>query len=114
MLMPESAFNLAIVGYVCATGLALAYLIQREEFVHRLASLATMACWALHTVGLIAVAVRTGRPPLGTLADSVSTAVWVVVLVQLALERRYGVKVLGAFVLPVVVVLSLKTIVRPS
>ena len=112
--MHESAFNLAVIGYVCATGLALTYLIQREEFVHRLASLATMAAWALHTVGLIALAVQTGRPPLGTLPDSVSTAVWVVVLVELAIERRYDVKVLGAFVLPVVLVLSLKTIVRSA
>ena len=54
--MHASAFNLAVVGYVCATGLALAYLIQREEFVHRLASLATMAGCALHTLGLIALA----------------------------------------------------------
>jgi cytochrome c-type biogenesis protein CcsB len=112
--MRESVFNLAVVGYVCATGLALAYLIQRQEIVHRLASLATAAAWALHTIGLIALAVQTGRPPLGTLADSVSTAVWVVVLVALAIERRYDVKVLGAFVLPVVVVLSLKTIARPA
>ena len=112
--MRESAFNLAVVGYVCATGLALAYLIQREEIVHRLASLATAAAWALHTIGLIALAVQTGRPPLGTLADSVSMAVWVVVLVELVIERRYDVKVLGAFVLPVVVVLSLKTVARPT
>jgi cytochrome c-type biogenesis protein CcsB len=112
--MRESAFNLAVVGYVCATGLALAYLIQRDEIVHRLASLVTAAAWALHTIGLIVLAVQTGRPPLGTLADSVSMAVWVVVLVELVIERRYDVKVLGAFVLPVVVVLSLKTIARPS
>jgi cytochrome c-type biogenesis protein CcsB len=111
--MYASALNLAVVGYVCATGLALAHLIQREEFVHRLASLATAAAWVLHTLGLIALAVQTGRPPIGTLADSMSMAVWVVVLVQLWIERRYHVKVLGAFVLPVVVVLSLKTIARP-
>jgi cytochrome c-type biogenesis protein CcsB len=111
--MHASVFNLALVGYVCATGLALAYLIQREELIHRLASLATAAAWALHTVGLIVLAVQTGRPPFGTLADSVSTAVWVVVLVQLWIERRYGVKVLGAFVLPVVLILSLKVVARP-
>lgn len=112
--MYASALNLAVVGYVCATGLALAYLIQREELVHRLAALTTAAAWALHTLALVALAVQTGRPPLGTLPDSVSTAVWVVVLVELWIERRYDVKVLGAFVLPVVVVLSLKTVARPA
>jgi cytochrome c-type biogenesis protein CcsB len=110
--MHASAFNLAVVGYVCATGLALAYLVQREEIVHRLASLATLAAWALHTLGLISVAIETGRPPIGTLAESVSTAIWVVVLLDLWVERR--VKVLGAFVLPVVLILSFKTMVRAS
>ena len=112
--MHASAFNLAVVAYVCATGLALAYLVQREEIVHRLASLATMAAWALHTLGLIALAVETRRPPLGTLAESVSMVIWVVVLVELWVERYYGVKVLSAFVLPIVLVLSFKTIVRPT
>ena len=112
--MHLSVFNLAVVGYVCATGLALAYLIQREEIVYRLASLATLAAWALHTVGLVALTIHTGRPPLGSLPESVSTAVWVVVLLDLWVERQYGVKVLGAFVLPVVLVLSLKTIARPT
>lgn len=112
--MHASAFNLAVVGYVCATGLALAYLIQREEIVHRLASLATIAAWALHTLGLISLAVETGRPPLGTLAGSVSMAIWVVVLLDVWVERHYGVKVLGAFVLPVVLILSFKTMVGPS
>src|SRR5215471_11642405 len=112
--MRASAFNLAVVAYVCATGLSLAYLVQREEIVHRLASLATMAAWALHTLGLIALAVETGRPPLGTLPESVSMAIWVVVLVELWVERHYGVNVLGAFVLPIVLVLSFKTLVRAS
>jgi cytochrome c-type biogenesis protein CcsB len=112
--MHASAFNFAVVAYVCATGLALAYLVQREEIVHRLASLATLAAWALHTLGLISLAVETGRPPLGTVAESVSMAIWVVVLVDLWVERHYGVKVLGAFLLPIVLILSFKSIVHPS
>jgi cytochrome c-type biogenesis protein CcsB len=107
--------NLALIGYACATGLALAYLVQREEIVHRLASLATMAGWAVHSITLIAVAVETGRPPLGSLSEAVSTAVWVVVLLEMLVERRYQIPVLGAFVMPVVLVLSLNSFAaRPS
>jgi cytochrome c-type biogenesis protein CcsB len=112
--MHVSVYNLAVVGYVCATGLALTYLIQRDELVHRLASLATAAAWALHTLGLVSLAIQTGRPPLGSVTESVSVAVWVVVLLELWIERRYGLKALGAFVLPVVLVLSLKAIARPA
>src|SRR5215470_11951504 len=103
--MYPTVFNVAIFGYVCATGLALAYLVQREEFIHRLASVATLAGWAAHTVSLIVQAVVDGRPPLGTLSQAVSVAVWVVVLLELWIEREYDVKVLGAFVLPVVLML---------
>lgn len=107
--------NLALIGYACATGLALAYLVQREEFVHRLAMLATLAGWIAHSVALIVLAVETGRPPLGSLSQAVSTAVWVVVLLTMLVERQYKIPALSAFVMPVVVVLSLKaTAVRPA
>lgn len=102
-------FNLALVAYVCATGLALAYLIQREEVVYRLGALFTLAGWAAHTIALIMLAVETGRPPLGSVAEAVSVAAWVVVLLEMWVERHYGLKVLGAFVLPIVVVLGLKS-----
>ena len=107
--------NLALIGYACATGLALAYLVQREEIVHRLASLATLAGWVVHSIALIVLAVEAGRPPLGSLPDAVSTAVWVVVLLEMLLERQYRIPALGAFVMPVVLVLSLKSFAaRPS
>jgi cytochrome c-type biogenesis protein CcsB len=110
--MHATAINLAIIGYVCATGLALAHLVQREEFSYRLASLATLGGWIAHSLALIALSVDRGRPPLGSLGEAVSVAVWVVVLVEMWVERHYGLKVLGAFVLPVVLALSLTTVAR--
>jgi cytochrome c-type biogenesis protein CcsB len=101
--------NLALIAYACATGLALAYLVQREELVHRLAGLATMAGWAVHSVALIVLVAETGRPPFGTLSEAVSVAVWVVVLLEMLVERQYQIPALGAFVMPIVVVLSLKS-----
>jgi cytochrome c-type biogenesis protein CcsB len=108
-----AASNLAVIGYVCATGLALAYLVQRGELIFRLTSVATLAGWAAHTVSLIVQAMVLGRPPLGTLGEAVSVAVWVVVLLEMWVERQYAVKVLGAFVLPVVLMLSVSTLARP-
>ena len=43
-------FNIALIGYVCATALALAYLVKREEIVYRLTPLATLAGWVAHTL----------------------------------------------------------------
>jgi cytochrome c-type biogenesis protein CcsB len=100
--------NVALVAYVCATGCALAYLVQREEIISRVTSLSALAGWVAHTVALIARAVELGRPPIGSLPEAISVAVWVVVLLEMWIERQYQVKVLGAFVFPVVLVLSLK------
>src|SRR3989441_1863595 len=112
--MHQTLLTLAIIGYVAATGRAVAYLVQRDELLHRLASLATLAAWVLHTGALIARAIDLGRPPLGSLPEAVWVAVWVVVLLEMWLERRYGLPVLGAFVLPVAVALSLQSMpVRP-
>jgi cytochrome c-type biogenesis protein CcsB len=106
--MQGTLFHFAVIGYVFATGLALAHLIQRHEFTHRLASLVTMAAWAAHTVALVVRAVEVGGPPVGSLPEAVSVAVWVIVLLEMLAERQYGVRVLGAFVMPIVVVLGLK------
>ena len=113
--MHPSLINPAVVGYICAMGLALAYLVQRHELVHRMAVLATLAGWAAHTVALIVRAVELGAPPLGSLPDAISVGVWVIVAVELMIEQGTGLRVLGAFVLPIVVLLSLKaTTARPS
>src|SRR5438552_1133879 len=106
--------NIAIIAYVCAMGLALAHLVQRQAYVHRLAVLATLVGWIAHTLALVVLAIEIGGPPLGTLPNAVSVVVWVVVLLEMLVERQSGVTVLGAFVLPVVVVLSLKSsVARP-
>ena len=76
----STVFTIALIGYICATSLALIYLVRREELIHRLASLATLAGWACHTLALVLLALETGRPPLGNLSEAVSAAVWVAVL----------------------------------
>src|SRR5207249_10792491 len=52
---------------------------------------------------------RPVRPPLCSLCVAVSVAGWVAVLSALWAERQYGVKVLGAFVLPVVLVFGINS-----
>jgi cytochrome c-type biogenesis protein CcsB len=106
--MHGTLLNLAIVAYVCAMALALTYLVQRHEGIYRLSSIATLAGWAIHTLALVVLAVQIGRPPLDTLTNAVSVGVWVVVLLSMIVERQSGLKVLGAFVLPIAVLFSLK------
>jgi len=105
-------FALAVIAYVIATGLALAYLIQRAEVIHRLASVVIVAGWVLHAVSLLRLGLELGRPPLGTLSEALSLAIWIAVGLTLWLERASGLKVLGAFVLPVVSMLGVSSAAR--
>jgi cytochrome c-type biogenesis protein CcsB len=113
--MHPALFHLSLFAYIWAAGLALAYLINRKEVVHRLAALVVLAGWVLHTVALGSLALALGRPPLGNLTEAISVSVWVVILLEMWIERQYRVKVLGAFVFPIALVLSLRTTVpRPA
>src|SRR5258708_12277586 len=112
--MHPTLLSLAIIAYVAATGLSLAYLVQREEWIHRFASVATIAGWLLHTVALLARGFELGRPPLASLPEAVSVAVWVSVLLALWVERLSGVKVLGPFVLPIFPIPPLRPPPPPS
>lgn len=107
-------FNLALAAYLLATGLALAHLIHRAEWIYRMQSLATLAGWVLHTLALVVRGVELARPPLATLPEAVSALVWASVLLTLWAERQFGVRVLGAFVLPVVVSFNLSIVTVPG
>src|SRR2546430_15601907 len=98
--MYPTLFDLAIFGYIAATGLSLAYLVQREEWLHRLASVATIAGWVPHAVALLALAFRQGRPPLRRLSEALAVAGRVAGLWALLMGRQYGVHGLGAVVPP--------------
>jgi cytochrome c-type biogenesis protein CcsB len=106
-------FTAAVIAYVAATGLALAHLIQREEIVHRLAVAATVAGWVLHAIALLRLGFAEGRPPLGSLGEALSVAVWIVVGLTLWVEHQSGVKVLDAFVLPIVSMLGVSSAAAP-
>src|SRR5690349_15439582 len=112
--MQPSLINAALIGYVGATRLALAYLVQRQDFGHRLAALCPLAGWAAHTVALITRSVALAPPPLGSSTDATSVVVWVIVPLEVLIEYRTVLRVLGAFVLPVAVVLSVKATRAPA
>jgi cytochrome c-type biogenesis protein CcsB len=107
-------FSLALLGYLVATVLALTYLVQRNEGTYRFAVLATQGGWILHTLALVVRGVELSRPPLVTFQEAVSVLVWAAVLLEIWTERQFGVKVLGAFVLPVAFIFGLSTVTLPG
>jgi cytochrome c-type biogenesis protein CcsB len=57
--------------------------------------------------------VQLGRPPLGNLTEAVPVAAWGAVGLTIWVERQSQLKVLSAFVLPVVLMLSVSSMARP-
>ena len=100
-------YDVALTAYIVATVASFAYLVGRRERFWRLSVVMTEAGWVCHTAALIVRGVELGRFPLMTLPEVVSVVIWVAVLMELLAERQYRIKVLGAFVLPVVLVLGL-------
>ena len=105
--MNAVVYDVALTAYIVATAAALGYLLARREGLSRFSVLMTQLGWVCHTVALAVRGVELGRPPLLTLPEVVSVVIWVAVLLELWAERQYRVKVLGAFVLPVVLMLGL-------
>lgn len=100
-------YDVALTAYIIATAAAFGYLIGRRDSLSRFQGLMTRTGWAIHTIALVARGIELGRFPVLTLPEAVSVTIWAAVFLELWAERQYGMRVLGAFVLPVVLMLGL-------
>lgn len=100
-------FHIATLLYLFAMVLYISYLaFHKKEGVGRMASVATYAGLGIQT---LAIALRwiesyrlgIGRVPLSNLYESLIFFTWCTVLVYVVIERRYNMRALGAFVMPV-------------
>ncbi len=100
-------FDVALTAYIVAAISAVGSLFGRREQLSRFTLLLTQAGWICHTCAILARGVELHRLPILTLAEVVSVVIWAAVLFELWIERHSEIRVLGAFVLPVVLALGL-------
>jgi len=100
--MDVTFFYGALLLYVVGTLAYLLLLSVQGGPLARLATAATVGGFLLHTMALFLRLVAVGRPPPGNPFEALSFFAWATVLVYLGLEFRFGRKVMGAFVLPIV------------
>ncbi len=98
-------FNLALLFYAIGTFHYLVYLVFQKSLVSRVAYWLTVAGFASNTLYFAARIWQSGYFPATNLFESMSFFAWAVILFFLIYERRYGIRVLGAFVLPVALML---------
>ncbi len=96
-------FSLALACYGGATLGYLTHLLSPTRGAAAAATPLTVAGFTLHSLAFLVKVMQVTRPPLGNLYESLLVLTWTIVLIYLNLEHHYRHKMLGAFVLPIVV-----------
>lgn len=104
----------ALALYVVGTLAYLLLLSVKGEPLGRLATAATMSGFLLHTGALLLRLIAAGQPPPRTPYEALSLFAWITVLVYLALEVRFHRKIMGAFVLPIVLLTTVAAASLPK
>ncbi|MBW2057141.1 MAG: c-type cytochrome biogenesis protein CcsB [Deltaproteobacteria bacterium] len=107
-------YCLAVLCYACGTISLLVYIISLRELFSRIGSGLLSAGFVLHTVALIFRYYAAGYLPVTNLHESFSFFGWAVVLVYLAVNYKYRIPVMGAFVAPVVLIFSIIGLALPK
>src|SRR5574341_478574 len=95
-------FYIASAFYFVATLQYIVHLASRRLLMGQVATWAAAAGFAFHTLSLAVNIGATGRAPVGSPYEVVSSFAWAVLLLYLLVELRSRAHVAGAFVLPLV------------
>jgi cytochrome c-type biogenesis protein CcsB len=106
--------NITMIVYVlCACG-QMAYLINLKPSLGKLVGKLTWGGFILHTIAFVSRFIEAGYTPVTNLHESYSFFSWCLVLIYLVFQHRYKIVSLGAFVMPLVVLILFGAIVTPG
>jgi cytochrome c-type biogenesis protein CcsB len=107
-------FKLASAFYLLGTLAYLAYIFLLKESLSKLATAIVSVGFVSHTLALIVRYAAAGHTPVTNLYESLSFFAWMIVGILLIVHLKYRVKVLGAFLSPVAVILMLFALALPK
>jgi len=102
------------VFYLASTAGYIGYLFRNRSGFHRAGHLLLWTGFVLHSLVLAAIAVKTARVPAANLHETLSVAGWALAGVFLFFQRRFDVKVLGAYAAPLVTVVVIAALHFPQ
>jgi len=100
--------------YLLGTLAYLVYVIFLKEALSRLAVTIISAGFASHTLALVTRYVEAGYTPVTNLHESLSFFAWMIIGVLLIATLKYKIKVLGAFLTPISLILMLFALALPK
>lgn len=98
--MSEIFIHVTMGCYLGGTILALAYLVHRSEMISQFSFGLAGLGFLGHTANLITALTETGQVPVMTFKDAMSFFAWGLVLVLIIVGIARGLRVVGAFILP--------------
>src|SRR5512146_907632 len=100
MTIEELFFYLVLAAYLVGALHYLLYVLKPNQHIGTLATAATLAGFAAHSLSHVLRIYALKRPPLSSPYESLSFFAWAIVLIYLVIELRYHNRIMGAFVLP--------------
>jgi cytochrome c-type biogenesis protein CcsB len=98
-------FHMALFFYVLGTLHYILYLLFQRDLIARVAYGMSVAAFVLHTLTFLTRILESGYFPITNLYESFSFFAWAILLFFLLYERKYHLKIMGAFVLPMALVM---------
>lgn len=112
--MNVTFFQLATLLYLIGTLSYLAYILLFRQSLSKLAAGSVALGFASHTVALITRYLEAGYTPVTNLYESLSFYAWMIVGILLVATLRYPIKVLGAFLTTIALILMLFAYALPK
>lgn len=112
--MDRVFYCLAVFFYASGTISHLAYIISLRDLFSRIGTGLLFLGFVLHTTALIFRYYAAGYLPITNLHESFSFFGWAIVLVYVVVNTKYRIRVLGAFVAPIVLILVVIGLALPK
>ncbi len=107
-------FELASVFYFLATLVYLGHILFLKGTLSKLGTAGVALGFASHTLALITRYVEAGYTPVTNLYESLSFFAWMIIGVLLIAHWKYQIKILGAFLTPIALILMLFGLALPK
>ncbi len=107
-------FKLASLFYLLGTLAYLAYILFFKNILSKTAVILISVGFASHTLALMTRYVEAGYTPVTNLHESLSFFAWMIIGTLLMANLKYKVKVLGAFLTPIALILMLFAFALPK
>lgn len=99
--------KVAAILYLVATASFIIYLVLRKDSQSRLPSLVLLSGFVVHSAALAIQISRSGYPAVTQPGEALSFYSWLMVALYLLVQLKYRVTVLGCFIAPLALLLSL-------